>query len=264
MVSHQVYDRVTAAFIAAATAWAVRLFRLHLVRVYPAVFGYVALQIVSAILSLVIGPATAAYAWVYLIFAPLIWLVSGLMMKQLYASVFTHFPGVAYLGRWSIYGAAAVTAITSTLTIAVARRLFADQHTLLIVVEFAGHCVTFGLAAMAALLLFMISKYPLTLHRNVMINCLLFSGIFLGEAVGLLIHFFTQQRYTALVNVLTTLEAAACFTVWCFLLSPEGETRVFRIRRRYTLDDEHRLMKQLNAINSALLRLAGIKRLSAQ
>ncbi|MDQ6679237.1 MAG: hypothetical protein M3Z09_18295, partial [Acidobacteriota bacterium] len=232
----------------AAAACAVRLFNLHLAPVFPAVSMYLVLEAVSASLSILVAPSTRAYAWVYLISSSLMWLVSGWAIREFYADIFSDFPGLAYLGRWSIYIAASVTAVTSALTIAVVRQLFADEHTLLIALEFAGHFLSFGFAVLTAFLLFMISRYPLSPNRNVVVNCLLFSGILLGEGAGFMVDFFTARMHTLMVGISTSLGAAACFGVWCFLLSPQGQTQVVRIRRHFSPSDEHRLMDQLNAI----------------
>jgi hypothetical protein len=45
-----------------------------------------------------------------------------------------------------------------------------------------------------------------------------------------------------------------CFSAWSILLSPAGELKKVVFRRQFTAEDERRLVEQLTAINSSLMR----------
>jgi hypothetical protein len=93
------------------------------------------------------------------------------------------------------------------------------------------------------------------LHKNVLVNALLFSGILLGEALGLIADQITLRGQTAEVNLAMSVNTLVWLSLWPILLSKEGQTQVIQLRHGRNSGDEARLLGQLDALNALLLRM---------
>jgi hypothetical protein len=50
--------------------------------------------------------------------------------------------------------------------------------------------------------------------------------------------------------------SAACYLVWIFAITQNGESRIVTLRHNWAISDEQRLIHQLDNINATLLRAA--------
>lgn len=233
-----------------------RLFSLRLASVYPSLCYFLLFQIALVAASIATGLKSDAYEVVYIALLLPEWLVYGFMMREIYASIFSDYPGIAVLGRWSVYGALAATGLILAFSVGVWRSLFTGQQSILPLVETVAHCFTFGFALLILIILAAISRYPLILHKNVLINATLFGAILLGEASGLIADQVVWRKHTAWINLAVNLNTTICLLLWPLLLSREGQTRVLRLRRHVDPEDENRLLGQLSAISSIIMGTA--------
>jgi hypothetical protein len=243
---------VLCAVMALACAW--RVYDRRLVAAYPAFFVYLLSQGVVIATSTLYGSGSAFYAWIFFVAYPVTWIVYCLMVRELYNHIFSSYPGIAMFGRWSIYIALVLAVAASAISRIVTRGALAHKRGGLIPLEFAGRSVVFGLAVLIILLLLVISHYPLRLHQNVVINCILFSGLLLCEAGVLLVDHLTGLRHTLNIDIAVMIFNSCCFAAWALLLSPEGKTRIIRIRRSFSASEESRLLGQLDSLNAIGLR----------
>lgn len=238
--------------MALACAW--RVYDRGLVSAYPAFFVYLLSQGVLIATFTFYGATSAFYAWVFVVAYPVTWIVYCLMVRELYNHIFSSYPGIAMFGRWSIYLALIVAVAASVISRIVTRGALAHKRGGLIPLEFAGRSVVFGLAILIILLLLVMSHYPLRLHQNVVVNCMLFSALLLNEAGVLLAEHLTGLRNTISIDIGMMIFNACCFAAWALLLSPEGKTRIIRIRRGFSASEESRLLGQLDSLNAIGLR----------
>ncbi len=223
---------------------------------YPSLCYFLAFQIAQIAASMAAGLKSDEYELVYVAFLIPEWIVYGLMMREIYASIFSDYPGIAVLGRWSVYGALAGTGVILILSVGVWRHLFSGQESILPLVETVAHCFTFGFALLILIILAAISHYPLSLHKNVFINATLFSAVLLGEASGLIADQVVWRRHTAWINLAVSLNTALCLVLWPLLLSREGQMRVLKLRHNTDPKDENRLLGQLSTISSIIMGAA--------
>jgi len=76
----------------------------------------------------------------------------------------------------------------------------------------------------------------------------------LGEAAGLIANQLTLRRFTPSLNLAMSINTLLWLTVWTIMLSREGQTRVLKLYRKKSPDDEARLLGQLDTLNTLLLR----------
>ena len=238
----------------AALGCLIRLRTLGLCSDYPALTFFLIAQVVSTAASSLIGVQVDAYESVYIGLLTLELLSYALMIREVYRTIFLAYPGIAVLGRWSIYATLATIPFVALLSMLFARQLHIRLRTALPFAEVAAHCLTLGFAALVLIIVIAISRYPLQLHRNVIVNALLFSAILLGEAAGLIANQLTLRRFTPSLNLAMSINTLLWLTVWTIMLSREGQTRVLKLYRKKSPDDEARLLGQLDTLNTLLLR----------
>jgi hypothetical protein len=247
---------VAVALACATTVCLFRLFSLRLLSVYPALSYFFLLQVALTAASSITGLKSDEYESIYLGLLIPEWIIYGLMLREIYAAIFSDYPGIAVLGRWSVYGALFGTALVAIVSTTAGRTVSGLQGTLLPFVESAAHCFTFGFSLLILIILVVISRYPIHLQKNVFINAVLFGAVMFGEAGGLIAELFTKRQHTNWLNLAVTVNTAVCFWIWPFLLSREGQTRILRLHTRIDPRDEDRLLGQLSIISSILITAA--------
>jgi len=240
----------------AAIVCLLRLFSLRLLSVYPALSYFFLLQVALTVASSITGLESDDYESIYVGLLILAWIVYGLMLREIYAAIFSDYPGIAVLGRWSVYGALFGTVLVAIVSTTAGRRVSGLQNSLLPFVESAAHCFTFGFSLLILIILVVISRYPIHLQKNVFINAVLFGVVMFSEAGALIADLLTWRQHTGWINLAANLNTAVCFCIWSFLVSREGQTRVLRLHTRIDPRDEERLLGQLSIISSILIGAA--------
>ena len=245
---------ICCALAAAVCAW--RVYDQRLVALYPAFFGYLLSQAVLLSVLGLVGVSSIIYRWVFIFAYPVIWLIYCMMTRELYTQIFSKYPGIAMLGRWSVYLAVVLACAAAIVSGLATRGVLVKKSAFMIPVEVTGRNVVFGLALSIIVLLLLISRYPIQLHRNVLVNCIAFSALLLGESAEMLMDHLTNLRHTVILDVTLMAFNIACFIVWGFLLSPQGARQIIHIRRGFTANDERRLLGQLESLNALGVRAA--------
>ena len=222
MVSAQMSTLVALALIVAAFCCLARLASFQLLSKYPAFVIFLMSQVATTVLSYVTNVRTDGYAWFYLILLIAEWLAYGLMVQELYNSIFFEFPGIAVLGQWSFYGALLATVALFLFGIVAAQQKAIQLRTLVVDAEFVSHCLLLGFAAFLVLLLVAISRYPLRLHRNILANYSFFSFMLVGETCALILDQATSRRFTNGINLAMNGLGVICLVWWQMLLSRES------------------------------------------
>ena len=225
---------------------------LRLAGIYPAFFVYLLLVAGVNLTAYEAGLNSHLYAWAYLFIYPLILLVSVLMVRETYSQIFVNYPGIATFGRWAVYAAAGLTVIVSLMSLS--EPVFTSRRTYFVLVELLTRGIAIGLGVLLLALIWILRKYPIKLHENVLVNCVMFSIVLLSDALCALADHLTSFRYSVAIAALGSLIASVAFLVWSLRLSRQGETRIVRARSSFAPGDEARLMRQLDAFNTILAR----------
>jgi len=97
--------------------------------------------------------------------------------------------------------------------------------------------------------------FPVRLKRNSVLYISGFLMYFLARSVGLLLSNAAPRLVNRLDNVMIATQIV-CLILWTLVLQPAGEKATTVVGHRWDPDSADRLTHQLNAINSALLRLS--------
>src|SRR5258708_6904213 len=90
--------------------------RRGLIRNYPIFFVIMAFQPVGRIIFLFLNPGKNSYAYFYLARTPIFWILSVLVVYELYKNVLADFPGILSLGKWIMAGTFVLAVFSSVLT----------------------------------------------------------------------------------------------------------------------------------------------------
>jgi hypothetical protein len=235
---------------------AVKLFRSGLYRRYRVFFWYFVFRVPYSICALIFPTNSTSYFWLFVICSPLNWVFYILVVRELVGLVLEKYKGLYTLGRWAMYFSLAVSVTLSILTLLPRFRPTAPQRSKGIPLLLAtDRGVTFGLAIFLVLMLFFVSRYPVSLGRNVVVHTVLYTTFFLSNTLsGLLKSVFGLSLYTEADTGLIGV-ASACVFAWFFLLSPQGEEVQVNLPS-YGPESEKRILLHLDALNRTLLKVS--------
>ena len=104
-------------------------------------------------------------------------------------------------------------------------------------------------------MMFLLSWYAVPLSRNVVVHAVICTVFLLSNALRLVLYNIFGMKNMDELNTGMTAVSCACMMAWFFLLTPEGEE--VRIKQPWIgVDQEERILSQLDSLNAALLRTA--------
>jgi hypothetical protein len=113
--------------------------------------------------------------------------------------------------------------------------------------------VNLSLAIFLLLMLFLLSMYPVSLSRNVLVHAAVCTVLFLSGTMGVILHRLFGLNLSTAIDLGLMGISSGCLLAWFFLLSPLGE------QARLSMpwmgpEEESRLLLHLDALNSTLLK----------
>jgi hypothetical protein len=240
-----------------------KLLKTNLKDRYRAFFWYFVFRIVDGLFALVLPVKSAAYFYCWILSAPIIWTFYLLVVRELYGLVLQRHKGMYTLGRWLMYFSVILSVCLSISSFLLRLPKAPVQRSQWIVLKgsILGYIVainrgiTFSLALVLVLMVFLLSLYAVTLSRNVKIHAALFACLFLTNSIGAVLHTaFGLKLYDAVDTGLMGI-SSLCTFAWFFLLTPKGE-EVRRPLPTLGPKDEGRILYQLDALNSTLMKVA--------
>ncbi len=246
--------RITNELIQAAGAAlvAAQVLRLRLVRLFPALWGYVILLATMDSVFIALDYRSRAYLHAYIVLEPVKAIFSILAVRELLALIFQNYPGIRTAGRWAMY--AGITLAVS-LSLAVAPWAGGPHFILnLSYLEAAQRWLIFTLAVMIGMILWSLSRFPLHLSRNTLLSSTFFSILFLGDAVRLLIDGLMPYLHNTAIDGAEAIFSGLCLLTWACLLRREDGAAPTRVT--FTTPRESYLLQQLTAFNRIMTRAA--------
>ncbi|HEV3332540.1 MAG TPA: hypothetical protein VG096_16235 [Bryobacteraceae bacterium] len=235
-----------------------KLWRTGLYRRYLALCGFLVLNFLSYLLILFwfSDLTSAGYLKFYIYTQPLAWIISILVVRELYTLVLERFKGLATLGRWFQYAGLVIALLISGLLLLPKMRTGTLQRSALLGYYYGiERGVDCALLVFLLLLLVWLSRYPVPLSRNLLIHSLVYSTLFLAGSVGLFARVFFGFELSRSVSTFLTGVLAACVFTWLICLSERGEEVRLSVPR-FGPEEEKRILNQLEALNSTLLRIS--------
>ena len=233
---------------------ALRLYQLDLNRVYKFFFTYLVFAFFRSLVLIPFSVSSTAYALIYLATAPILWVFYILVVLELYSLVLQNYAGINSLGRWTLYGALFFSVAVALLTLI--PTLGTENSRLMFWTTTVERGVIFSLVLFLLFILFFLTRYPVALNRNIIVHCVVYTVFFLGISMTILIRNVMGQDFMRELNHVVVVIGSACYMVWIFFLTRDGEKRIVMLRQKWSQEDEQRLIEQLNSINATLLRTA--------
>jgi hypothetical protein len=246
--------------LALSAAVAARLYYLSLHRQYRALFAFLAFYSVQSFALFAVREwiprQRSLYAWTWLATEPILWFLYILLVLELHTLVLQNYKGLQTVGRWMLYAAIPISVLISAATVMPWWRNPAGRYPWLYYYFLIERGLMFSLVIFILLILFFLSRYPISLSRNIVIHTAICTLYLLSSALGYLVLNVKGHGLTWAINVALTSVTALCCVAWLVLLTPKGEGIKTLARRPFTAEEEQRLLDQLTAINSTLLRAA--------
>lgn len=238
-----------------ATAFLVsKLYFTGLAKVYKWFTYYLAFGILTALVLRAVGPGSNRYAQIWLCSKPVQWMLGLAVVLEMFSLVLSKYPGIATLLRWTVAGATILSLVISILCLSLEFQNPNEKFPLLRC-AFAIQSTVTGTMAISLLvpLLFM-ARFPVVLCRNVVMHCLLFSGLMGSETAALIGRNVLGHEFNAMANLLMTCATVLCLLGWLMFLTQKGEVSAKTTGPKYSADTERQLLDQLRAFNEALTR----------
>ena len=233
---------------------ALKLFLSGLHRRYRILFAYLICRVPYIGCSLFLDVNSSFYQKFFIVTELLFWPFYILLVLELYRLVLEQYKGVYTLGRWAMYSATAVSVTISLLSLLPRITPAMPQRSRIIGYIYATERgIDFSLAIFILLILFLLSRFPVPLSRNVAVHAVVYSIFFLSNTLGLLLHSAFGLQLKNEVNMFLMGTSSACVVAWLVLLNAKGEeVRVTTLR--FGRADQERILLQLNALNDTLLK----------
>ncbi len=199
--------------------------------------------------------SSSLYFFIYLLAAPLTWLLYLLAARYLYLRVFDRYPGIAFAGRSSLWIAASAVPISAIVSIFLSPGRLTKGLTFS-VITLLDRGVLFGIAFFLLLLVSVMVRYPISISQNIAIHSLVLAAVLLSQSLLQIADQWAAYRYTAYTNILAAAFDTVLACAWAFLLTNAGDSAVIRIRQNIKPEAEVHLLGQLDALNGILLRAA--------
>jgi hypothetical protein len=199
-------------------------------------------------------PVTAPlYGWVYILSAPLIWVLAYLVVLELYRLLFEGYPGITSASRLFLHSALAIGTAGSVALLFIGSGPSIQTPSPLDVFFAVERTVNVAVFLFLALMQVFLIRFPVPQSRNLLISsigCTLYFGS--GAGVTLILAATGVQSVTGmLLQVALILFAALALLAWAALLRRSGETEP-PPRRRWAPGEPEAIRTQLEDLNRLL------------
>ena len=231
-----------------------RMIRGGLHRTFVWFFRFLWFSVVESAVAFPLDPNTNVYAWVYLVSQPLGWLLNILVVLELYSLLLRGHPGIASVGRWALSIAFGLSVVISLLTLWPDLNHPFGQYPLLVFYSVIERGLVSSLLIFLLFIAVFLVWYPIPLTRNLVVHANVFAVYFFASTLALFVRNLTGFEMTRGVSTVLMAVSAICLLLWVIWLNRQGEKRMVVLRPRWCPEDEEKLMQQMDALNSALLR----------
>jgi hypothetical protein len=226
--------------------------RLH--RIYFWFFIMLCFQALQNLGTMPLYSRSNLYAWAYFLTQPALWVLYVLAVLELYSLALRKHQGLASMSRWFVLGALLVSVGVSALTLSADLSRPAEEFPRLVYFSVFERGVTFSLVLLVLLLTGFLLWAPISIRRNIVVHASLYSAFFLATAAALFLRIMVGYELLDEVSIAVLSLNAVCLLLWILLLNKRGEEILMVVRSKWQSVDELRLTRQLDAVNSFLLK----------
>ena len=226
--------------------------RLH--RIYFWFFALLGFQVLQTLGMMPFHADTDQYAWGYLLTQPALWLLYMLAVLELYSLVLRKHQGLASLSRWFMLGALFVSVAVSALTMLVDLSRPGERYPILAYFSVFERCAALSLVLFLLLITCFLLWTPISIRRNVVVHASLYSAYFLATTATFFLRNLVGDKLVEQASIALLSLNTVCLLLWILFLTERGEEIVMMVRSKWQSVDEIRLTRQLDAVNSFLLK----------
>lgn len=237
---------------------AARLWFTGLVKRYPFFFGFICFRVVRALTLSLLPLHSTAYAQVWLVTQPVLWICYILVLLELYGLVLETYKGLATVGRWALTVGMGIAVVLSVVSLGADLTAGSQYPVLLHYWTVIDRGVQSSLILFLLFITIFLAWYPIKLSRNIVLHSVVYAFYFLTGACGVLVrNSWSESKFIAeAANLGLSFAGLLCLMAWILFLRPRGEHVTVAKRPQWSAEDEAHLIRQLSAINASLLRAA--------
>jgi len=243
---------------------AAKLYRTSLHRRYPVFFAYFIFRFISAIWAICFDVRSNTYFFFYIFSQPVNWIFYVWVVLEMCAQVLKRHRGIYTLGKWAMSAGMTASVTISLLSMfakfqAAPPQKSVSLNTSIINYTYAAdRGVTLCMAIFLILMLLLLTRYPVPLSRNVVLNAATYTLFFISNTLNVILAtVLGKGRFSELDTYLGGV-SALCMTVWLLFLTPKGEEVQINVPHMAP-ESERRLLIQLDALNNSLLKAGRIE-----
>jgi hypothetical protein len=237
-----------------AVLTAAKLVRTSLYRRYPFFFAYVLYLIPYNFSLFLLNVNSQFYQKFYVVNTVVFWFFDVLVVLELYRLILERHKGLFTVGRWAMYLGIIVSVGLSVLSLLPHIAPAAGQRSVVMpYLQAIDQGVNFSLAIFLLIVLFLLSMYPVSLSRNVVVHAAVCTVLFLTGTLGVILYRIFDLHLSMAIDLGLMGISSACLLAWFFLLSPLGEQAHVSMPWMGP-EEESRLLLHLDALNSTLLK----------
>lgn len=243
----------------------VRIFYLHLHWVYRVFSIFLIFEILStsvAFVELILHSKVLDYRLTWLGMKVISWVLWLWMVYALLKAILANLPGILSLSQKVLNYIFPAAVLLAVLTVrpelsasGEAGELNRIDRAVSIALVLDRVIATVALLVLVAMLIFIL-WFPVQMPRNLALFSVGFVIYFAAKTVFLLFRNFAAHGLTPIVSNGISLVLIACFVYWLAFINSEGEISSVRMGHSWRVEEQNRLMGQLEAMNAALLRSA--------
>jgi hypothetical protein len=238
--------------------------RVRLPGVYRIFVAFLAFQLLESLLSLALYAFNSVLHLDYrLLWMPLqviAWVLSLWLAYALLSEILKSLPGILRFSRVVLNVVFTLAILLAVVTVvpeysAAGGAKFADPiDRLLIAVFVLNRAVAMAALLVLACILAFILWFPVEMRRNLAVFSLGLVIYFAAKVALLLARSYLSHESTRLLSTTMAFVLAACFAYWIVSISSRGQAIPVRWGHSWRLEEQRRLVTQLESMNAALLR----------
>ena len=240
--------------------------RVRLPGVYRVFVAFLAFQLLESLLSLVLYALDTKlhldYRVLWMSLQVISWVLSLWMAYALLSEILKSLPGILRFSRVVLNVIFTLAIVLALLTVvpeysAAGGAKFTNPiDRVLIAVFVLNRAVAMAALLVLACILAFILWFPVEMRRNLAIFSVGLVAYFAVKVALLLARSYLSHESTRLLSTTMAFVVAACFAYWIVFITQQGQVVQVRWGHSWRLDEQRRLMNQLQSMNTALLRAA--------
>jgi len=223
-----------------------------LIRVYRLFSALVLLQALLIFVFLLVHKGTNLAALLYRLSTPPAWILSILVIYELYARLLHDYPGIVTAGRWMLSAATVIAVVVSLLSSPIDWNVAIHKFPITYYYSYVQRAIsTTQMLFMLAMTVFL-RWFPIRLSRNIHVHtAILFLYCLVKFSISLLYN-FSDASFTDAINLVDLIGSCLCFAGWILQFGPNG-TDAPANQIKVDSEQEARILLKLRAINDTLV-----------